>query len=171
MKFLIPNSKLRTFIAICGLWTMVCGLTGCDAFVRKFTRPKQKKGMPQSEMVLVPQEYKNIDKEEVYRRYFTFWESWMDELINGLELYPNYKKQVDSTERALKNLVYLKTLLNDNAQKKIDVYIGKMMDLKDAVAADLYNNFNRDNCTKAERLKMDISRDFSYNAIKDSIIK
>lgn len=171
MRFIAQGSRFRLFIFFCGLWTVVCGLTGCDAFVRKFTRPKQKKGLSQSEMVLVPQEYKNIDKEEVYRRYFTFWESWMDELINSLELYPNYKKQVDSTERALKNLVYLKTLINEDARKKLDVYIGKMMDLKEAVAADTYNNFNKDNCTKAERLKMDISRDFSYSAIKDSIIK
>ena len=171
MKLITHSSKLIIFIVIFGLFTAASGLTGCDAFVRKFTRPPKKKGIPQQEMVLAPQEYKNVDKEVVYRQYFTFWESWMDELINALELYPNYKKQLDCTQRALKNLVYLKTLLNQEAQKKLDVYIGRMIDLKEAVAADPYNNFNDDNRAMAERLQMDISRDFSYSAIKGSIIK
>ncbi len=171
MKLQAPNSRFQAFIFACGLLVLVCGLAGCDAFVRKFTRPPKKKGLSHQEMVLVPQEYKNIDKEEVYRRYFTFWDSWMDELINALELYPNYKKQVDSTERALRNLTYLKILLNEDAQKRLDVYIDRMIGLKEAVAADHYNNFNDDNRTTAERLKMEISRNFSYSAIKDSIIK
>jgi len=171
MKLQAPSSKLQALIIICGLLTAACGLTGCDAFVRKFTRPPNKKGVPQQEMVLVPQDYKNIDKEEVYRQYFTFWESWMDELINALELYPNYKKQVDCTERALKNLAYLKTLINEDAQKKLDIYIGRMIDLKNDIAADPYNNFKDDNRITAQRLQMDISRDFSYTAVKGSIIK
>lgn len=165
------NRGINDFLFLFSVLCFLFSATGCDAFVRKFTRPPKKKGVAQQDMVLMPQEYKNIDKEEVYRRYFTFWESWMDELINALELYPNYKKQVDSAERALKNMAYLKTLLNEDAQKKLDLYIGQLMDLKDALAADHYNNFKDDNRAMAERLQMSILRDFSYSAIKDSIIK
>ncbi|MDI6606064.1 MAG: hypothetical protein QME65_02850 [Candidatus Omnitrophota bacterium] len=163
--------KLKRFVFLCGLLTLVCGLLGCDAFVRKFTRPPKKKSISQEEMVLVPQEYTNMDKEEVYRRYFVFWESWMDELINALELYPNYKKQVDCMERALKNLVYLKTLLNEEAQKKVDVYIARTIDLQAKIKGDPYADFRKDNATEAERLKLDLSRDLSYSAVKDSILR
>ena len=163
----MKGTSIITFI----LMITLCFLAGCDAFVRKFIRPPKKKSISQEEMVLAPQEYTNMDKEEVYRRYFVFWESWMDELINALELYPNYKKQVDCMERALKNLVYLKTLLNQEGQKKVDVYISRTMDLQAKIKRDPYGDFRRDNATEAERLKLDLSRDLSYGAVKDSIVR
>lgn len=169
MRLKIKSTKFMNFVFICGLWTVVCGLLGCDAFVRKFTRPKKQKSISPEEMVLVPQEYKDMDKEEVYRRYFVFWESWMDELINALELYPNYKKQVDCMERALKNLAYLKTLLNEEAQKRLDVYIGRTIDLQKKIVGDSYGDFKKDNAVEAERLKLDISRDFSYSAVRNFV--
>jgi hypothetical protein len=163
--------KFKNFVFICGLWAVVFGLLGCDAFVRKFSRPPKKKSISQEEMVLAPQEYTNMDKEEVYRRYFVFWESWMDELINALQFYPNYKKQVDCMERALKNLVYLKTMLNQEARKKADVYIARTMDLQVKIKGDPYGDLRKDNATAAERLKLDLSRDLSYGAVKDSIVR
>ncbi|MBL7151572.1 MAG: hypothetical protein ISS32_01860 [Candidatus Omnitrophica bacterium] len=163
--------KLKRFVFICGLSTLVCGLLGCDAFVRKFTRPPKKKAASHEDMVLVPEEYKNINKEQVYRQYFVFWESWMDELINALRLYPNYKKRVDCMERALKNLVYLKTLLNQDVQQKLDVYIARTIDLQAKIKRDPYGDFADDCATEAERLQLEISRDFSYSAVKNSIVQ
>lgn len=152
-------------------YLLLVTLIGCDAFVRKFTRPPKKKAASHEDMVLVPEEYKNIDKEQVYRQYYVFWESWMDELINALELYPNYKKRVDCMERALKNLVYLKTMLNQDAQNKLDVYIARTIALQERIKADPYGDFVRDNATEAGRLTLEISRDFSYSAVKNSIIQ
>ncbi|MFH0763007.1 MAG: hypothetical protein V1925_03875 [Candidatus Omnitrophota bacterium] len=172
MKYFHPSSiiyhpSVRTSIII----LCIIFLFGCDAFVRKFTRPPKKKSVAQQDLVLVPEEYKDMDKEEVYRRYYVFWESWMDELINALELYTNHKKQLDCIERASKNLVYLKTLLNEDAQKRLDVYIERTMELQARIKGDPYGDFKRDNRTEAERLQLELSRDFSYGAVKNSILR
>lgn len=50
---------------------LMVSLTGCEAFVRKFTR-KPKDKMKTEELVLIPEEYKppQLSKEEKYRDTF-----------------------------------------------------------------------------------------------------
>jgi len=172
MKFKNQKSKIKNLIIICGLWTMVYGLVGCDAFVRKFTKkPKQENNL-QEEMVLAPEEYKapNMSKEELYRQYFLFWKSWQDELIESLQQRKSQKKQLDCVEEGIKNLINLRVLLNEAMQNKLDIYIDKLKDLKNAISQDLYSNNALNNAHDAERIKMDILHKFSYNKVKDNLL-
>ena len=166
MKSQIPNPKSKIILLVTS-YLLIVTLIGCDAFVRKFTRKPKKEELPQEEMVLAPEEYKpQISKEELYRQYFLFWKSWQDELIESLVQKRSNKKQLDCIKEAIKNLVNLKGLLNTQKQEKLDIYINRMQELKDSIANDIYSNSAPIYVQSAERLKMNILRDFSYNKIK-----
>jgi hypothetical protein len=163
--------KLKALIFIGVLCVAVSILVGCDALVRKFTRKPKKEKLEKEEMVLAPEAYKGPDmtKEELYRQSFLFWKSWQDELINYLSPGANHKKQIDCAEQTIKNLVSLKTLLNESSQKKLDAYIGQLTELKDLITKDVHGNNIVNNRQKAERIKRNILRDFSYNKISKDI--
>jgi hypothetical protein len=143
------------------------GLAGCEAFTRKFTR-KSKKSEQAVQMVLVPEEYKsNLTKEELYRQYFLFWKSWHEELENALTQKSSLKKKTDCAQEALKNLINMKTMLVDGMQKNIDVYVNKTIELLAAIKSDIYGTNDSRNLQAAERIKMDIHKEFIYPKIKN----
>ena len=155
-------------IMVINSWFLV-NLIGCDAFVRKFTRKPKTENLPQEEMVLAPEEYKGpqMSKEELYRQYFLFWRSWQDEVISSLLEKASHKRQVNCAEEAIKNLNSLRELLNEDKQKKLDIYLTQLEELKDLITKDLYGNNSSSYAQKAELIKRNILRDFSYNKIKD----
>jgi len=165
-KSKILNFELSFYILIFAFCIL---FLGCDAFVRKFTRKHKKDTSVQEEMVLAPEEYKGpqMTKEELYRQYFLFWKSWHDELIESLIRGTNHKKQIDCANEAIKNLEQLRSLLNLEKQKKLYIYINELRDLKDLVTKDIYGNNITKSRSIAERIKMNILRDFSYPKIKD----
>lgn len=77
-------SRLRRTILLFFCGFLILNMIGCEAFVRKFTRKAKKE--QREEMVLVPQEYQKpkLTKEQEYRHYFLYWQSWQDELIGSL---------------------------------------------------------------------------------------
>lgn len=157
-------------ILVSGFWFLVFSI-GCEAFVRKFTRKPKKENLPRQEMVLVPEEYKSpqMPKEELYRQYFLFWKSWQDELIGSLSAQANHKKQIDCIAQAISNLMNLRTLLNTQRQKQLDVYIGQLNELKESIIQDSYGSNIAGNRQKAERIKRSILQDFSYNKVNSHI--
>lgn len=165
MQGLIRRVLVVFLIVIIAGW-----LCGCEAVTRKFTR-KSKKETPQEEMVLAPEEYQGLkmSKEELYRQYFLYWKSWHDELIQSLTDGKNRKKQIDCIEEELKNLYHLRSMLNSDMQGRLDTYINKVQDLKASLARDIYGRDLADNRQRAERIRMDILRGFSYPKIKDSM--
>jgi hypothetical protein len=174
---------MKREIKFLGRWSLVVGrltmvvcflmlAAGCDAFVRKFTRKPNKDNLPQEEMVLAPEEYKGpqMSNEELYRQYFLFWKSWQDELVNSLEQKASQKKQLDCVIEATKNMLNLRPLLKEEKIKALDAYISELQELQDSLVSDLYSSNSTYNLHKAERLRRNILRDFSYNKVKDSII-
>ncbi|MDD5196197.1 MAG: hypothetical protein PHV92_01030 [Candidatus Omnitrophica bacterium] len=146
-------------------------LCGCEAFVRKFTR-KSKKDKAPVEMVLAPEEWKGpqMTKEERYRQYFVFWQSWQDELINALTQNASQKKKLDCVQQAMKNLVGLRSLLNESKQKQLDIYLKQLVDLQNDIKSDIYGNANNFYRQNSEKLKMNISQRFSYSDVKNDIL-
>jgi hypothetical protein len=146
-------------------------LTGCDAFVRKFTR-KPKDNPVQEEMVLVPQEYAltQAPAEELYKQYFLFWRSWQDELIEALTQKRSQKKRIDCLNEALKNLEGLKALLDQKMREGLDAHILKLQELKESIVKDPYSDKAFNYAQDAERIKRAIMRDFSYRKIKDYLL-
>lgn len=163
------RTKVLLLVISCCL---LAALAGCDAFVRKFTRNSKKDAQAKQELVLAPEEYKppKTTKEEVYRKYFLYWKSWHDELINALLEGLSNKKQLDCANEAIKNLVELRQTLQEVKQKKLDIYINQLKDLQNAIAQDAYGNIISMNRLTAERIRLRIMHDFSYDKIKDYLI-
>lgn len=161
---------LRRFFLLFAICPLLFAMLGCDAFVRKFTR-KSKKEPKKEELVLVPEEYRPppMTKEEVYRKYFLYWESWHDELINALTYGASQKKQLDCVKEALKNLELVRSALQEKQQKKLDVYIEQLKGLQQDISRDLYGSYSMDYRPRAERIKRVIKREFSYHKIKDCL--
>ena len=165
-----PQNKLK-ILAVSLVIGCLIFTTGCEAFVRKFTRKSKKDNLVRQEMVLVPQEYNisQIPKEELYRQYFLFWQSWHDELINSLAYGASRKKKIDCLDQAVKNLVSMKQLLKEEKQKKLDGYISQLNSLRDSIDKDLYgNNLNAIRNT-AERIRLNIQKGFIYHHIQVSL--
>ncbi len=150
---------------------LIFSLLGCEAFVRKFTR-KSKKDKAPEEMVLAPEEWKGpkMTKEEKYRQYFIFWQSWHDELINALLSNASQKKRLDCLEQAIKNLVGMRGLLNESKQKQLDVYLRQFNDLREEIQSDIYGSAKDSYRLNAEKLRMNILQRFSYDDIKNDLI-
>ena len=130
--------KMPKFIPLCGAALLILTLTGCEAFVRKFTRKPKQENLPTEEMVLVPQEYQapQMSKEETYRKFFLYWKSWQDELMDALTYGSNSKKQIGCANEAINNLKELRGLLAAGAQERLDVYIGRLGALRDKIKRD-----------------------------------
>jgi hypothetical protein len=167
------RARIILLITICCL--LVSAL-GCDSFVRKFTRKSNKDKEAEVEMVLAPEEYKStMTKDDYYRQYLLYWKSWQGELIESLNISArgnaggNHKKQKDCINQAIINLVNMRTLLNPDLEVKLDKYISRMNVLKDSIVSDPYSNLADSNRQKAEQLRRDILKSFSYNYVKASL--
>ncbi len=161
------NRVIFNLVALTTTYCLLSTVLGCDAFVRKFTRKSKRNNIPKEEMVLAPEEYKGpqMTKEQFYRQNFMFWESWHDELITYLRPGANHKKQLACAEQTIKSLINLKALLNQEQQKKLEVYLNQLIDIRDAIIKDEYGNNAANNGVKVERIKREIMRNFDYSAV------
>jgi hypothetical protein len=161
--------RAKIIVLICGLWFVACGLTGCDAFVRKFTR--KPKGEPQRvEQVIEPQEYVPPAAREQYRDFLLYWQSEQDELINALVTKSSQKKQLSCAQGALKNLNNLRPLLTAAKQKKLDFFIADLEALKSAIEKDPYSNNAANNARSAEHIRRLLPKEFSFSKVSADIV-
>ncbi|MDD5432174.1 MAG: hypothetical protein PHO70_04210 [Candidatus Omnitrophica bacterium] len=165
-------NRINRVLSLVTVFCLVFTLVGCEAFVRKFTR-KKKRDVSQDQMVLAPEEYKGpgLSKEALYRQYFMFWKTWHEELVEALLQRKSQKKELDCIKQVLRNLDNVRTVLNAEKQKSLDVYINRLKRLNQEIKDDLYNNNSVNNRYSAERIKRDILRDFSYPKVKDSLVE
>ena len=160
MRFILVMILLLGFVT----------LIGCEAFVKKFTR-KPKKDTVKEEPVLMPEEYfvSDIGTEERYREYFLFWKSWQEELVTALGSSASYKKRKDCISQAIKNLKEMRLLVFEEKQKELDVYLEKLRILENEISQDFYGNRLAVHKSRAESLKRNILRDFSYSKVKNHL--
>lgn len=163
------TKDLKLFLKFFTFYFLVFTFIGCEAFVRKFTRKPKKDDLAKEEMVLAPEEYKGpqMTKEELYRQYLLYWKSWQDELIAALSPNANHKKQIGCANEALKNLSHLRTLLNTEKQKRLDIYIAQLENLKGEITKDAYSSSVVSSRLTAERIRRNILKEFSYQSVKD----
>ncbi len=166
------KSKIKRIGNLIFIFFLVISVTGCEAFVRKFTRKPKEEKMKAEELVLVPEEYKppQLSKEEKYRETFLFWKNWHDEMIDSLSNSNNHKKQIDCAKESINSLQALRLLLNADKQKDLDIYLNKMDILISRIIEDTYGSELSSLRLDAEQFKRDIQRKFSYDKIKKCLI-
>ncbi len=160
----------KVFMLILGL-IVAFSLVGCDAFVRKFTRKKKKDQLPQEQVVIAPQEYRDtMTKDEKYQQFFTYWKAWNDELVEALSRNDsNFKRRVGCAEQAIKNLEQMKKLLPEQKQKELDQYLNQLVQVQEDIANDSYGSHNVSNKKNADHARRMILQKFSYGDIKNSL--
>lgn len=170
MRLVFKRFTVQTNIFVILLILVSFSLVGCEAFARKFTR-KHKKPTTKEEPVLVPQEYSisDISIEDRYRQYFLFWKSWQQELITALDAHGSYKKRVSCINEAINNLEQLRGFLFEEKQKELDAYLGRLRQLETNLSEDFYGRKLQVHKRKAEGLKRNIIKDFSYSAVKNHL--
>ncbi|MFA5118884.1 MAG: hypothetical protein WC695_08580 [Candidatus Omnitrophota bacterium] len=154
---------------------IVCLLTcGCEALVRKFTRKQKKTELPQQEMLLEPVVYdvQPSPAQERYRQALLLWKSWHGELIDSLTgRDANQKRQVNCVREAIGNLQEMRSLLNSRKQALLDASLASMRELEVKVAGDTYGNNVSALRSLAEKIKRNISKDFSFNKVSKDIVQ
>ncbi|MCM8799225.1 MAG: hypothetical protein NC900_00640 [Candidatus Omnitrophica bacterium] len=162
------NKKLKVKFILIYILIFV-NLLGCDAFLRKFRRKPKKESLEEKEMVLVPDEYPSlfVDKEDQYRSYFLYWKSWHSEFINSLIDPASHKRRIFCLDEAIKNLKILSNLLLEEKSFKLNFYIKELTDLRDSLSKDIYTTNLNWYYQRAEIIRKNILRDFSYPKIKD----
>ena len=164
------KSQVTSIIYFCFLFFVLCSLTGCEAFVRKFTRKTKKVAL--EEPVIQPQEYPQtaLSREELYRDYFLFWETWVDELLNFLKEDANAKKQKACANEALDNLAKMQSLLNEEKANALAGLIGEFNTFKNILSE---NSLNRADISylrnKLERIKAKVHRGFIFSKVKKDL--
>lgn len=162
--------QITQIILLATCYLLLATLVGCEAFVRKFTL-KPKKSTIKEQPILIPEEYpvSRVSTETRYRQYFLFWKSWHEELIAELSSFGSYKRRKSCLEEAIKNLEKIKTFLFEEKQKDLDVYLEKLRQLESAITKDTHGIRLATHKRKAESLKRNILRDFSYPAVKNHL--
>jgi len=146
---------------------LVLNLIGCEAFVRKFTRKSKKDEAKQELPVIVPEEYKEaLDKDELYVKYYEYWKSWQEELIQSLLDHKSQKKKLECVEQSLQNLEKLKSFLKEEKRQVADRYIIRLGVLREQIDDDTYGRNDADYRQRAEHLKLSIQRELCHDKIK-----
>lgn len=168
----VRSHNIKKLFLIFFVFFLVFSLIGCEAFVRKFKRKPKKEALSQEEMVLQPIEYpiSQIDKEELYRRYFLYVRSWQDELIESFNGHINRKKQSECIVQSIRNLNELKQLLKKEKQDTAELFISKLRDLQSALDKDVFNFNTAKIKSQVERLKKDIVLELSPDKIKEALL-
>ncbi len=171
-RFILNNrrEKFKIFVLICGLWTVACGLYGCEAFVRKFTRkPKE---LRKEEPIIQPEIYpdKSVAKDMLYKDYFVFWQTWADELQTHLNEKANLKKQKECAYEALDNLFKMQSLLSEEKAKAFEPLAGEFKTVKDIIFAGRLVSSDFDYLRlKVERIKSKVHRDFIFSRVQKDL--
>lgn len=160
------SAGLRGFI----LFSVLCFLVsvlGCEAFARKFTRKPSKKGAPESEMVVAPQQYagEKISKENLLYQYYAFWKTWHEELINALAGNAGRKRQFVCLGEAVNNMKEMRALVIKNKQESLQRFQSEMESMRSAMEQDPYGQSNDHYLRRAQRLRRQMLDEFPYSLL------
>lgn len=166
---MLPAHKavLAIFCTACLVWSC-----GCQSLAKKFVRKSKVEEKEADEVVVAPEEYPApaADNHALYRQYFLFWRTWHDELVDSLEVNGNHKRQIESVEEAVTNLVNLRLLIDEPSRARLDVSIGALRGLRDAVAKDFYYQKVEANRKTARDIRRQIVDSFSYAKVRGNIL-
>ena len=144
------------------------GLIGCEAVRKKFTRKKKETTkMPHMYQV---KKYEKQPTPELYKKHFSYWSSWSDELIGVLG--QNHKKDSRCIEEIVSNLTDMQNILVPEKAAGLEVHIERMKRIREMISSGDLTFANKDTIKRTlEREDRFIKREFIYSKIKDDIKK
>ena len=174
MKTRISTDKIKPRLtqiaALVAGFCLLVSLTGCEAFVKKFRRkPREEK---KEEPIIQPENYPDValNRDELYRDYFLFWESWADELVSFLNDKANTRKQKECIQQAMDNLVKMRSLLNEEKARSLDKFAAELAAVKNVLFQSYLNSADFSYLkNKLERIKAKVHQGFVFSKIKKDL--
>lgn len=120
------KSKHQTinFLLITALLGASLSLTGCESFRKKFKRDKKKTDAQRiaSLPVLEPMDYpdKDYSPEDKYKKHYSSWKIWQEELILALDANESDKRQKYLVSQVLTQLEEMKKWVNQEKQTNLN---------------------------------------------------
>lgn len=164
------RSQVTRIILLATIYLLLTTLTGCQALVRKFTRPP--KEVKKEEPIIQPEIYpdKSAAKDMLYKDYFLFWQTWADELLAHLNEKANLKKQKECAYEALDNLFKMRSLLNEEKAKEFEPLVDEFKTVRDIVFAGRLVSSDFDYLRlKVERIKAKVRRKFIFSKVQKAL--
>ena len=162
--------QVNKIVLLSTAYFLLSTLTGCEAFVRKFTRkPKE---VRKEEPIIQPEIYpdKGVAKDRLYKDYFLFWQAWADELLAHLNEKANLKKQKECAYEALDNLFKMRSLLNEEKAKAFEPLVNEFKTVSDIVFAGRLVSADFDYLRlKVERIKAKVHRNFIFSKVQKDL--
>jgi hypothetical protein len=158
---------MKRLIAICLAAALACGLAGCDAVQKKFTRKKKTVKAPR---IIQEQKYDIKPTPELYEKHFSYWRSWSSEMIQRLG--DNHKKDMRCIEEILGQLADMRRLLVPEAGDKLVKHIRRYEEIRDTINTDKLDRSNSGTVLGTlEREDRIIGSEFAISRVKDYIRK
>jgi len=111
---------MKTILRNMVLIVLCVAAAGCGPeWTKKFVR-KRNATTPEQVFVYEAKDYQRESTEELYKRSFLFWKSWMEELSNRLG--DNKVNDLRSFEEVFKNLGEMKNCLKEDKAIELDGY-------------------------------------------------
>ncbi len=141
---------------------------GCESLRKKFTRKKKAPvKMPRFYQV---KEYKKVPSPELYKKHYSYWQSWQSELIKVLGA--NHKKDMRCIEEIVSNLKDMQNILLKEKADELEPRIARLSKVKDVIFGEDLSVANREFIKSTlEREDRYIRRDFHYTKVKDKLKK
>ena len=165
------KNNVRTLMITAGVCGVLILTSGCEAFVRKFTRKPKRRPMDEASLVLEPESYEatRISNQDLAVQYYTFWRGWQGELVQALKESTNHRKQVDRANEALDNLINFGALLTDDAKARLAPHIEALTTLRDDIDADVHGMHAASHADAAEALLRAVVKTFPSKTVADEV--
>jgi len=142
---------------------LVTTVSGCANVQKKFTRKKKETvKMPR---VYQPRKYEKKPTPELYKKHFSYWESWQSELIKVLG--QNHKKDTLCIEQIISNLKDMQDILVPEKGDELTKHIERLMQVKDVIYRESGSHADKGwTLSTLDRESRYIKREFQYNKVK-----
>jgi len=142
---------------------LITSIGGCANIQKKFTRKKKETvKMPR---VYQPRKYEKKPTPELYKKHFSYWESWQSELIKVLG--QNHKKDTMCIENIISNLTDMQNILVPEKGDELTKHIERLMQVKDIIARESGSHADKGwALSTLDRESRYIKREFRYDKVK-----
>ena len=154
---------MRKTIALMLVISLALGIAGCANVQKKFTRKKKETvKMPR---LYQPRKYEKKPTPELYKKHYSYWESWQSELIKVLG--QNHKKDALCIEEIISNLKDMQNILVPEKGDELTKHIDRLLEVKDIIVRESGSHADKSwSLMTLDRESRYIKREFQYDKVK-----
>ena len=131
-------------------WSLITGLTGCEALQRKFTRKPKHAGERPTPIIQFKDYSGALTPLDRYQKHYMLFDYWNSQLLAGIdESRPNPKRLKRDSAESLNELVTLQGLMADDLSQRLEPMVKDRRTLDRTFQSGAFNPSRRE-ITKRE---------------------